>query len=88
MIYFFSIYLNPGNAKRVIDRCKDYGVILTNAGAAFPYGIDNDDTHIRFAPTYASLAEIDIATEILCEEELWWIIMRKNRIKTKNICIT
>ena len=65
--YFLSLYLKKGFAKKVVAKCKELGVILTDAGAAFPYGIDNDDTHIRFAPTYASLAEIEIATEILCE---------------------
>jgi len=65
--YFLSLYLKKGYAKRVATKCRELGVILTDVGAAFPYGIDKDDTHIRFAPTYASLEEIRIATEILCE---------------------
>jgi len=63
--YFFSIYLKPGNAKKVINVCKELGIILTNAGAAFPYGIDKKDIHIRFAPTFASINEIEIACDVL-----------------------
>ena len=65
--YFFSIYLKNGFASRVINKCKDRGVIFTDAGAAYPYGIDKNDSHIRFAPTYASVDEIEIATRLLCE---------------------
>ena len=65
--YFLSIYLKPGYARKVINKCGEYGVKLTDAGACFPYGIDKDDSHIRFAPTYASLEEIEIATNLLCE---------------------
>lgn len=65
--YFLSIYVKPGCAKKVSNLCKENGVVLTNVGAAFPYGIDEKDYHIRFAPTFASLEEIEIATQILCD---------------------
>jgi DNA-binding transcriptional MocR family regulator len=65
--YFSSLYLKKGYAKKVAEKCRELGVILTDVGAAFPYGIDKDDTHIRFAPSYASTEEIKIATEVLCE---------------------
>ena len=65
--YFFSIYVKKGFAKQIVKRCKEYGVILTDAGATFPYGIDKADSHIRFAPTYATNEEIEIATNLLCE---------------------
>ena len=61
------MYLKDGFAKKVADKCKELGVILTDVGATFPYGIDKCDTHIRFAPTFASLEEIKVATEIVCE---------------------
>jgi DNA-binding transcriptional MocR family regulator len=64
--YFLSLYLKNGYAKKVATKCRELGVILTDVGASFPYGIDKDDTHIRFAPTYVSLDEIKIATEVLC----------------------
>lgn len=65
--YFLSIYVKKGFASEVVKKCRECGVIFTNAGAAYPYGIDKDDSHIRFAPTYASLEEIEIAIKILCE---------------------
>jgi len=65
--YFLSLYVKPGYAKKIINECKENGLLLTDAGASFPYGVDKDDTHIRFAPTYASLNEIKIATELLCD---------------------
>lgn len=65
--YFFSLYLKNGLAKRVVERCKKLGIIFTDAGAAFPYRIDKNDSHIRFAPTYGSLEEIRIATEVMCK---------------------
>lgn len=68
--YFFSIYLTPGNAKRVINSCHDMGVILTNAGAAFPYGVDKQDFHIRFAPTFATVKEVELACEVLSKSIL------------------
>jgi len=65
--YFLSLYLKKGFAKKVATKCRELGVILTDVGAAFTYGIDKDDAHIRFAPTFASLDEIRIAIEVLCE---------------------
>lgn len=65
--YFLSIYVKNGFAKQIINKCQERGVIFTDAGSAFPYGMDKEDTHIRFAPTYASLKEIDVATNLLCE---------------------
>ena len=62
-----SLYLKNGYAKRVATKCRELGVIFTDAGAAFPYGIDKDDSHLRIAPTFASLDEIKIATEVLCQ---------------------
>ena len=64
--YFLSLYLKPGYARRVIDMCKEAGVILTGAGAAFPYSEDPKDCHIRFAPTYASIEDVEVATRLLC----------------------
>ena len=65
--YFLSIYLKPGFARKVINKCNEYGVKLTDAGSCFPYRIDKNDSHIRFAPTYASLEEIEIATRVMCK---------------------
>ncbi|MGI5895303.1 MAG: aminotransferase class I/II-fold pyridoxal phosphate-dependent enzyme [Candidatus Merdivicinus sp.] len=64
--YFFSLNVMPGCAKRVVTLCKEAGVVLTGAGASFPYGIDPKDTNIRIAPTYPSLEELEKAAEVLC----------------------
>ena len=64
--YFISLYVMPGCAKRVAQLCKDCGLTLTGAGAAFPYGIDPQDSHLRIAPTYPSLDEVETASDLLC----------------------
>ena len=63
--YFISLYV-PGKAKEVVEKCKELGVTLTKAGSAFPYGKDPDNSHIRIAPTYLSLEELEIATRVIC----------------------
>lgn len=63
--YFISLYVMPGCAKRVAQLCKDCGLMLTGAGAAYPYGIDPQDSHLRIAPTYPSLDEVETASYLL-----------------------
>ena len=63
--YFISLYVMPGCAKRVAQLCKEAGLVLTGAGAAFPYGKDPEDSHLRIAPTYPSLSEVEQASELL-----------------------
>ena len=64
--YFISLYVMPGCAKRVAQLCKDCGLTLTGAGSAYPYHKDPDDAHLRIAPTYPSLDEVETASDLLC----------------------
>ena len=49
-----------------MELCAKAGVTLTPAGAAFPCGKDPDDSHIRIAPSYPTLSELETAVELLC----------------------
>ncbi|MCD8009712.1 MAG: aminotransferase [Lachnospiraceae bacterium] len=62
--YFISFQAMNGCAKQIVARCKEAGVILTGAGAAYPYGLDPDDSNIRIAPTYPTLEEMKQATKL------------------------
>ena len=64
--YFISLYVMDGCAKRVVQLCKEAGVILTPAGSAYPYGNDPQDHHLRIAPSYPTVAELDQASQLLC----------------------
>lgn len=66
--YFISFDAMEGCAKAIVAKCKEAGVVLTGAGATFPYGADPKDSNIRIAPSYPSTEEMAMATElfILC----------------------
>lgn len=64
--YFVSVDVMNGCAKRVVESCKDVGVILTPAGATFPNGLDKNDSNIRLAPTYPSASELQTAMDVFC----------------------
>lgn len=66
--YFISFEAMEGCAKEIVARCKEAGVVMTNAGATYPYGRDPKDTNIRIAPTFPTLEEIKKAAQlfVLC----------------------
>lgn len=61
--YFISLDVLPGTAKRTVALAKDAGIAVTEAGASFPYRRDPDDTNIRIAPSFPSLADLSEAID-------------------------
>ena len=64
--YFISFDTMEGCAKEVVSRCKKAGVVLTDAGATFPGGLDPKDTNIRIAPSFPPISDLETATKLLC----------------------
>ena len=64
--YFVSLNAMPGTAKRTLALCKEAGVVMTGAGATFPYGKDPQDSNIRIAPSLPPVAELEAALEVFC----------------------
>ncbi len=64
--YFVAYEGLPGTATRCVALCKEAGLVLTPAGAPFPYGKDPEDSVIRIAPTFPDLPELEAAMELFC----------------------
>ena len=64
--YFISVDTKPGLAKRTLALCKEAGVVMTGAGATFPYGIDPEDKNIRIAPSLPPVEELEQAMQVFC----------------------
>lgn len=64
--YFISLDVMDGCAKRVETLCREAGMVLTTVGATYPYGKDPRDRNIRIAPTFPTVAEMELGAELLC----------------------
>ena len=64
--YFVSVDTMDGLAKRTLSLCKEAGVVMTNAGATFPYGVDPRDRNIRVAPSLPPVDELEKAVHVFC----------------------
>lgn len=66
--YFISFEAMDGCAGAIVAKCREAGVVLTGAGAAFPYGRDPRDSNIRIAPSFPAPEELAMAADlfVLC----------------------
>lgn len=64
--YFICVAAMPGTAKRTLELCKRCGVVLTEAGATYPYGVDPHDSMIRIAPSLPPIEELEKAMNVFC----------------------
>ena len=64
--YFVSLDTMDGLAGRTLALCKEAGVVMTGAGATFPYGKDPRDRNIRIAPSLPPVEELETAIHVFC----------------------
>lgn len=62
--YFISFDSLDGCAKAIVAKAKEAGLVMTGAGATYPYGKDPHDSNIRIAPSYPTLEEIKLAMQV------------------------
>jgi len=62
--YFIGFDAMEGCAKRIVALMKDAGVVMTGAGATYPYKKDPKDSNIRISPSFPTVEELALAAEI------------------------
>ena len=62
--YFVSFDSLDGCAKEIVSRCKKAGLVLTSAGATYPYGKDPHDSNIRIAPSFPANSDLQLAMNV------------------------
>lgn len=62
--YFISFEAMEGCAKAIVAKAKEAGLVMTKAGATYPYGKDPKDSNIRIAPSFPTVEELKIASEV------------------------
>ena len=62
--YFISFDALDGCARAIVAKAKEAGVVMTSAGATYPYGRDPHDSNIRIAPSYPPLNDLKQAMEL------------------------
>ncbi len=67
--YFIAFAGLPNTAKRTVELCAEASLLLTPAGAPFPYGKDPEDNTIRIAPSYPDIPSLASAMQLFCITE-------------------
>ena len=62
--YFITFTSKKGIASRIVELCKEAGVLLTPAGATHPYGKDPKNNTLRIAPTFINESDLKVAMEV------------------------
>lgn len=62
--YFISFDSVDGCAKAIVAKAAEAGVVMTGAGATYPYHNDPHDSNIRIAPSFPSAEELSVAAQI------------------------
>lgn len=62
--YFISFDAMAGCADKIVAKAADAGVVMTGAGATYPYKKDPNNSNIRIAPTFPTTKELAVATDL------------------------